>query len=149
MRSLLKPPDDIRLITYVDDITIATSGPHVDELPDKINKYLAELSEWLEKRRLVLFTKKSTTTFFTNGPKKSAQIPKSLSKTKKSQSTRSFDNIMMFTQHAKIAREKDQSRNNILKKFANTTWGCSKENLTASYKQLEDLSSTTRLQSGP
>ena len=33
MRSLPTPPVNISLITYADDITVTTSGPHVDELP--------------------------------------------------------------------------------------------------------------------
>ena len=43
---------------------------------------------------------------------------------------------MKFTRHVEITGDKVQSRNNILKKLAGATWGCSKETLTTSHKAM-------------
>ena len=43
---------------------------------------------------------------------------------------------MKLTQHVKITGNKVQSRNNVFKMLAGTTWGFSKETLTTSYKAI-------------
>ena len=143
MRSLPTAPGNISLITYADDITITTSRSLVDELPVRLNKYLAEVSEWLEKRRLVPSAEKSTTTLFTTWSKEVSTDLQVFIKGEKNPVCKNprklgvtFDGMMKFTQHAKITGDKVQSRNNILKKLAGTTWGCSKETLTTSYKAI-------------
>ena len=140
IRSLTTPPGNVSLITYADDITVTTSGPLVDELPDRLIKYIAEVSEWLEKRRLVLTAEKSTAALFTTLSTEVSTDPQIFIKGEKILVCKNpkilgvtFDRIMKFTLHGKITGDKVQSRNNILKKLAGTTWGCSKETLITSY----------------
>ena len=64
-----RPPDNIKVVTYADDITLITSGPVKEELASRMNKYLEELCSWLESRNLILSLDKSTTTLFSTWSK--------------------------------------------------------------------------------
>ena len=47
-----------------------------------------------------------------------------------------IDNQLNFNEHCTKTCDKLQKRNNVLKKLAGTTWGCSKETLSVTYKAI-------------
>ena len=59
-----KPPSNIRLIKYADDITIYSSGPVLADLINGIDIYLLQLLNYI-KKKLPFSTAKSTVALFT------------------------------------------------------------------------------------
>ena len=58
-------PATYKIVSYADDITIAISGPVLENLASEMNSYLAKLHQWLCSRNLSLSAEKSTTSVFT------------------------------------------------------------------------------------
>ncbi|XP_054085761.1 uncharacterized protein LOC128921638, partial [Zeugodacus cucurbitae] len=104
---------------------------------------LFEISRFFSARSLALAPAKSTATLFTNWTKEyrlnlniyvdgtpipTVNNPKILGVT--------FDSLHSFTPHTTAIITKVQSRNNILKSLAGSTWGKDKETLLATYKNI-------------
>ena len=143
MKSMPRPPDNIIVVTYADDITLITSGPVKEELASRMNKYLEELCSWLESRNLILSLDKSTTTLFSTWSKDVSYQPvvkvnnHTLPVVKHPKILGVyFDNMMNFSHHINIMGNKLLKRNNVVKKIAGTNWGCSKETLSTTYKAI-------------
>ena len=47
-----------------------------------------------------------------------------------------FDPLLTFNTHTKNVKDKMQSRNNVMKSIAGSTWGKDKETLTTTYKAI-------------
>ena len=135
------PPPDIRLISYADDCQALSQHNNIDLICDRLNPYLNTLSSWFKDRKLEISAEKSTATLFTtwsNEVSKTLNIkmddttvptvknPKILGLT--------FDNMLNFGPHCKNIKERVQSRNNVLKCLAGSTWGKEKETLLDTYK---------------
>ena len=143
MSKMPQPPGDIQLVTYADDTTVQKSGPKHEPICQDINLYLNILDNWFKERNLFISPSKSSATIFTtfsneanfdlpifiNGQKvPTVKQPKILGVT--------FDNLFTFRHHATNIKTKVQSRNNILKALAGTTWGMEKEILLQTYKAI-------------
>jgi len=65
LAKLPKPPSNIKVVQYDDDISVYTSGTNLVNLENNLNFYLVKLSKFLSERELVLSPEKSTVTLFT------------------------------------------------------------------------------------
>ena len=138
-----RPPNNIHIIQYADDISIYTSGRNIEEMTDIINRYLDTVVEYLEERELLLSPEKSTVTLFTPDRRQGnvhprillygTQIP--LEKTPKLLGV-IFDNHLTFSNHIKSTVEKVKPRINMMKSLAGSDWGQDQETLVLVYKSL-------------
>ena len=144
MAGLPIPPVDIKLFSYVDDVTVlATAKPPLKPVYDRMSEYLAILSKWIKSRHMSLSAEKSSSTLFTTNTKELNEIiqifidsniiptvkrPKILGVV--------FDGLLTFAHHCHHVRSKVQTRNNALKCLAGTSWGQSKEVLLTTYKAI-------------
>lgn len=108
-----------------------------------MNHYLHSLNTWLEHRRLILSTEKSTVSLLTswtlemnqelniniNGKRlATTKNPKSLGLT--------FDQSLNFNVHISATINKLKNRNNTMKALAGTNWGKEKETMLTAYKAI-------------
>ena len=108
-----------------------------------INKYVDEVTNFLEERSLILSPEKSTVTLFTpdsheaktRPPVKIKELKVPLEKHPKILGV-TFDTMHSFSQHAKLTVEKANKKLNILKALAGTTWGQQKETMLLTYKSI-------------
>ena len=114
IRSLPSPSEDVKIITYADEITITTSGPDVKKMAVNVTEHLKKFSEWLKSRKLVLSAEKSTTTIFTNWSKEVGFVPEVYVNVEKIPLIKTpkvlgavFDNVLRFTQHVKKVCKKN------------------------------------------
>ena len=143
MSSMPSPPDSIKLVTYADDGTALSSGPAIDPICTRLNRYLDTLTEWFSRKNLQISPSKSSATLFTTFSNEmkiqlpifingslvpTIQKPKLLGVT--------LDSMFTFKHHAINTVNKLQNRNNILKALAGTSWGMSKEVLLTTYKAI-------------
>ncbi len=141
MASMPQPPGNIKLVTYADDSNILNSGPVVEPIVKDLNSYLNVLDTWFKSRNLFISPAKSSATLFTTfsnevnmelgieiaGEKvPTVKKPKILGVT--------FDGLLSFREHTKQLKSNIQSRNNILKALAGTSWGKEKEVIVNTYK---------------
>ena len=143
MSKLPLPPGNIQIVSYVDDITIAISGPVLENLASEMNSYLAKLHQWLCSRNLSLSAEKSTTSVLTTWSAEQKHVPnvhvngKQLPKESHPKILGvTLDSQLTFNEHTRKVCEKVQNRNNVLRKIAGTTWGCSKETLNTTFKAI-------------
>ena len=137
------PPDGIRIIQYADDISIYCFGPHINPLCDKINRYINAVTSFLEERELVISPEKSTVTLFSPDPAEYKTRPNiqikdqqiRLDKTPKLLGI-TFDTMHTFSNHVKTTITKCNSKLNILKALAGTSWGQDKETMIITYKSI-------------
>lgn len=143
MSKMPTPPEGITLVTYADDCTIIATGQNIDELCNNVNAYLNTVTTWLNKRKLLLSSDKSSATLFTTWTKQvnmeldihingqripTVKNPKILGVT--------FDPMLTFHNHTNQLKSKLRSRNNMLKALTGNTWGKNKETLTTTYKAI-------------
>ena len=137
------PPPNTKLIKYADDITIYTSPPVMADLINGLNIYLSQVLNYINNKKLTVWTVKSTVTLFTPDthehhlhtqvkladqelpPKK---MPKVLGVT--------LDTQLTFTQHCNNIVVKVQQGNNVMKALAGSTWGWDKETLLTTYQAI-------------
>ena len=139
------PPGNIGLVTYADDTTVSNSGT-MQELPtvcQELNSYLETLVNWFEERNLFISPSKSSATIFsTAGCDANTDLPIYINNEKVPTVKKpkilgvTFDNLLSFRTHAMEVKNKVQSRNNILKALAGTSWGKEKEILVSTYKSI-------------
>ncbi len=143
MSSMPSPPGKIKLVTYADDGNLLNSGPTVEPLVEELNSYLSVLNNWFKSRNLFISPSKSSATLFTTASNEvsttldiiidgetvpTVKKPKILGVT--------FDNLLSFRQHATDMKTKLQTKNNVLKALAGSTWGKEKEVLVTTYKAI-------------
>ena len=143
MAKIPQPPVGINFESYADNTTVLGKGPKHEPVCQEINLYLDVLDNWFKQRNLYISPTKSSATIFTtfsgdvntdlpihiNGQKvPSVKQPKILGVT--------FDNMHTFRYHADNIKTKVQSRNNILKALAGSTWGKESEVILSTYKAI-------------
>ena len=137
----LPESDNIKVTTYADDITLTTPGPNIESLADNMNPYLNSLNTWLAGRNFSLSKDKLTTSIFSTWMNEFNLEPKVMVDGTNLPTTRNpkvlrvtFDNQLNLNKHCTKTCDKLRKRNNVLKKLAGTTSGCSKETLSVTYK---------------
>jgi hypothetical protein len=143
VRDLPPPPEGVQLVSYADDMTPYATGPVVQELVERLNDYMPQLTLFLEDRSLIVSTAKSTVTLltpFTHEAKLHPAVlvndqllplerkPKILGVT--------FDTMYTFGEHGRATVTKVQRRNKILSALAGTKWGQQKETLLVTYRAI-------------
>ena len=148
------PPPNIKLIKYANDNIIYTSGPVVADLINGLSIYLSQVLNYI-KKKLTVSTDKSTVTLFMPGTHehhlhpqvKLADQARLLKKNKKVSGV-TLDTHLTYTQHCNNIAVKVQQRNNVLKAPTGSTWGCNKETLLTTYRQVAAQYSATAALSG-
>ena len=140
MAKMPNPPENIKLVTYADDSTVLSSGPRIEPLCQDINRYLDVLHAWFAERNLQISAPKSSATIFTtfsNEVKQNLPIHIKGAKVPTLQDPKilgvTFDPMLSFKHHIKDLKQKVNSRTNIIKALAGSTWGCEKEVLLTTY----------------
>ena len=143
MSHIPPPPPGIKITSYADDCSIASSGPKILPICKKINGYLDTLNKFFLDRNLVISPAKSTATVFTtctqdmglslpikigNTAVPTVRNPKILGTY--------LDPLLNFNAHSTYVRDRVAKRNNILKALAGTTWGMDKEVILSTYKAI-------------
>lgn len=143
MSDLPHPPPEVKLVSYADDITLMATNTNVQEACDHLNAYLATLNEWLKSKHLELSAEKSTATIFTTWTREvntelDIRVAGNLIPTVKRPRILgvTLDNLLSFADYAKQVCGKMQSRNNVLKSLAGTSWGKDKETITTTFKAI-------------
>ena len=137
-----RPPPNIKLIKYADDITIYTSGPAVADLISDLNIYLSQVLNYI-KKQLTVSTAKSIITLFTPDTHEHHIHPQvklvdqvlPLEKKPRVLGV-TLDSQLTFTQHLNNIAAKVQQRNNLLKALAGSIWGYDKETLLTTYQAI-------------
>lgn len=134
---------DIIIITYADDTSACKSGTNIGEICADLTTYLDGLNNWFKARNLIISPSKSSATLFTTS---SNECKYSLDITIDNQAVPTvqqpkilgvvLDNLVTFKHHAQAVKTKLQSRNNVLKALAGSTWGKDKEVITTTYKAI-------------
>ena len=143
MRDMPSPPQSVATKTYADDTTILSSGSTIKPICDRINPYLDTLHDWFSERNLQISAPKSSATIFStfgNEMNETLDIkikgevvptvknPKILGVT--------MDCKHTYKHHTQEVKKKINSKNNILKALAGSTWGQTKEVITSTYKAI-------------
>jgi hypothetical protein len=137
------PPNGIRIIQYADDISIYCFGPRINPLCDKINKYITQVTNYLEERELLISPEKSTVTLFSPDPAEFKVKPDIKIKNKSIRLDQTpkllgitFNTMHTFSFHIKNTIAKCNSKINVLKALAGTSWGQDKETMLITYKSI-------------
>src|SRR5207253_8017454 len=140
---LPKPPTDVSVIVYADDMNPAASHHNYHIAEQRLQPYLHEIFNWTKENDLILNPDKSTATLFTSDTHEhditlnltinnitipTVKNPKILGLT--------LDPAFNFNEHAKITKDKSDSTIKILKALTSTSWGKQKETLLATYKAI-------------
>ena len=143
LRNLPKPPDNVQIIQYADDISIYATGLNIDALTESINKYVPSVIDFLNDRELVVSPEKSTVTLFTPDTKEFKihpkimmddvlvpleHYPKLLGVT--------HDTMYTFSTHVKNSTNSANTKINIMKSLSGSDWGQDKETMTMTYKAI-------------
>ena len=122
------PPPNIKLIKYVDDITIYTSGPLVADLINGLNIYYSQVLNYFDNKIMTVSTAKYTVTLFTPDTNEHHLLPQvKLSDQVLPLEMKSkilgvtLDTHITFTQHCNNIAVRVQQRNNVLKSQAGST----------------------------
>ena len=141
LTNMPRPPEDIKIIQYADDISIYCSGPNIHPLSDKINAYMETVYHFLTERQLLISPEKSTTTLFSPDPAETHHQPAIKINNKIIRLDRNpkflgitFATKHNFSQHTKNTISKCKNKLNILTALAGSSWGQSKETIIATYK---------------
>ena len=132
----------VMIYSYADDLTVVSQHPSIDTAAAQLQTYVRQLEDWLTSNRMSVSAQKSSLTLVTpfnreyrasprvvlfNDPLPVEPHTKILGLT--------LDRGMTFRQHVQEINAKAKSRLNAMKALASTTFGHSKEALTALYKQ--------------
>ncbi len=143
LRHLPKPPSNIQVVQYADDISIYATGKPFQSLADAINKYIPKVLEFLEERELQVSPTKSTVTLFTPDTKEYKEQPEIKMKDvtvphehKPKLLGVTFDTMYTFSHHVKNITDTAKSKINLMKCLAGSTWGQDMETLAITYKSI-------------
>ena len=138
-----RPPPNVQITTYADDITITSAHTNINTAQTQVLPYLQNIYNWTQDNNLQLNPDKSTSTLFTpdpaeystqlqlhinNTPIPTIKNPKILGLT--------FDPKLTYSTHIKQLANNAKKTLNILKALTSTSWGKDKETLTLTYKTI-------------
>ena len=132
----------VKIYMYADDLTIVSQHPRVDEAAIQLQDYLRRLEEWLTTNRISAEGSKSSLTVVTphNTEYRYKPTITLMGQTipvnnDKNMLSVTIDRGWTFRQHTQDINAKAKSRLNVMKALSATSFGHSKESLTALYKQ--------------
>ena len=132
----------VKIYTYADDLTIISQHPRVDEGAIQLQDYLRRLEEWLTTNRMSAEGSKSSLTVVTlhnteyrYKPTITLMVQTIPVNNDKNILGVTIDRGWTFCQHTQDINAKANSRLNVMKVLSATSFGHSKESLTALYKQ--------------
>jgi hypothetical protein len=135
------PTDDVRVVSYADDLSIFCTGPNIVELERKINNYLETLATFLDENLLTISAAKSSSTLFTNYNKEVNHVPNISFKGQPIPLDRcpkvlgvTWDSMCSFRNHSVNTASTARRKGNLLKALTGTDWGQTKETLLVTYK---------------
>ena len=135
--------NNIKLITYADDITILSTHRKPDTAQAQVQPYLTQVYRWTQNNQLTLNASKTTSTLFTPDPAEynktlelqinntqlpTVKEPKILGLT--------LDPKLTYTGHVRKTVTKAKNTLKALKALTTTHWGKSKETLLVTYKTI-------------
>ena len=132
----------VTIYTYADDLTIVSQHPRVDEAAIQLQDYLRLLEEWLTTNCMSAEGSKSSLTVVIPHNTEYRYKP-TITLMGQTIPVNNDKNILgvttdrgwTFCQHTQDINAKPKSRLNVMKALAATSFGHSKESLTALYKQ--------------
>ena len=143
MSDIPKPPKDVQLEIYADDMNTLSSHNKYEIAEQLIQPYLNEIFEWTKENDLQLNATKSTSTLFTNDQ---SEFNKTLSLTINNESIPTikhpkilgliFDPKLNFGEHITKTKEKANKTINIMKSLTSTKCDKQKETLLTTYKTI-------------
>ena len=68
MSDLPKPPNNVDIEIYADDLDTLSTNQKINEAEKAIQPYLDSIAEWTKENELILHPKKSMATLFTPDP---------------------------------------------------------------------------------
>ena len=140
---LPRPPPEVQITNYADDITITSSHKNIQTAQDQVQPYLQDIYNWTQDNDLQLNPDKSTSTLFTSDPAEyntqlqlrmnntlipTVKHPKILGLT--------LDPKLTYSTHTKQLTNNAKKSLNVLKALTSTSWGKDKETLTLTYKTI-------------
>ena len=132
----------VSIFSYADDLTILSQHPVVDTAADHLQQYIHRLEEWLTTNRMSVSPQKSSLTLitpFTWEYRAEPRVTLQGSPIPVLPSTKilgvTLDRGLTFRDHISEVSARARSRLNVMKALSSTTFGHSKESLTALYKQ--------------
>ena len=134
------PPPNIKLIKYVDDIPIYTSGPVLADLINGLNKYLWQVLNYIKKTTESVNGQINCNTFharYSRAPPTSiSEVGRPSTAARKEIKSVRSDARHQSHFHTTLQqyRCKSATTNNVLKALAGSTWDCDKETLLSTYQ---------------
>jgi endonuclease/exonuclease/phosphatase family metal-dependent hydrolase len=148
MSDIPRPPDNVQLEVYADDMNTLSSNSNYKTAEANLQPYLDKIFEWTKENDLQLNASKSTATLFTTDPSEfqsennkielsltignnkipTVKHPKVLGIT--------FDPKLNYGEHINKTKEKASKTVNIIKALTSTKWGKQKETLVNTYKTI-------------
>ena len=143
MSDIPKPPENVNLEVYADDMNTMSSDNNYHIAEQNLQPYLDEIFEWTKINDLQLNATKSSSTLFTTDP---SEYNKQLSLTINNTVIPTvihpkilgltFDPKLNFGEHINKTKEKSSKTINIIKALTSTKWGKQKETLVTTYKTI-------------
>jgi len=135
------PPPNVQLDTYADDMNTLSSHQNIQTAQNQLQPYLETIHTWTTENNLILNPDKSSSTLFTPDPaeyntKLNLKINNQTIPTNKNPKILglTLDPKLNFSKHIETTNDKAKRTIPILKSLTSTTWGKSKETITATYK---------------
>ena len=127
MSDIPKPPNNIQVYTYADDINTQSSHKNVEMAQNNIQPYLEQLHSWTKQNNVLLNPDKSTSTLFTQDSSeyntelqlKINNIPIPTNKHPKTLGL-ILDPKLTYTEHIKQIKTKALRTTNIMKALTGT-----------------------------
>uniref|UniRef100_A0A1I8NL77 Uncharacterized protein n=1 Tax=Musca domestica TaxID=7370 RepID=A0A1I8NL77_MUSDO len=134
------PQDSREIITYADDCTLVLSGPIIDDICDRLNYYIVDLTTFSTARNMKISATKSTATFFNTWTAEMMDVQVDgvvIPNTNYSKVLEvTFDSIFKSSAHTTAICDKIKSRNKVLRSLASSTWRDDKETLLILYNAI-------------
>lgn len=128
--------EGVELVQYVDDFSIIVEGATIDEVNERSNAFMQQLSVYTKELNLGINAQKTKSVLFLNGPKemKVAINDEDIESVKSHRYLGALiDKSLRFGSHVRELTQKMAERLNLLKTISTTKYGAHPETLTIAY----------------
>lgn len=133
--------EQVKLVTYADDITIVSSNRRVAVAEERAQEYLEEVVAWVDENKLKLSEKKTQATLLTPDPAENRRRIEIKVRGREISPKRhpeilgvTFDPKLTFCEHSRIISDRAKGTLRLMKAQSGVDWGQSKESLVSTYK---------------